>query len=621
MGRESHKAGLSLFLPGSRVTLPFLLVVIVVGVSLALFAVMSGPSIAGGRLISPAEEARGRTQAGEAAGSALARTEKASSERYGDLLTPGLLEKARKEALARAEALSSEGDEAGAARTRAAQMETLDHSFSIAGNTEQGDQTFIIVEDGVTYIVHEYTAVGSSSFTPPSGVTEVEYLVVAGGGGGGPGGQTSPAAGGGGGAGGLFTDSKQVSDQPYAVTVGAGGAGGLPGSAGSSGSPSSFGSIETVGGGGGGIGGNAATSGGSGGGAGGRAMAGGETGGEGTPGQGNDGGDRTINNNAAAGGGGYGSKGEDSGDDSGDGGDGQAFPGFGVYDPIAGGGGGGGNDLRIGGLGKAGGGDGSTENGGQGQDGQDNTGGGGGGSAGPGGTEGGDGGSGIVIIRYEYEPPPEEIPHGGYSAVTDTCLQCHDMHEAEGDYVLMRENTVTKVCATCHTLYQKEPTGAYEPGFSGASAGEAPDLEVYKVDIGQAGSHDGHRLGLGNNDIPGGSQGLAAIQYLLYPDTVSATYYSATDGLYCASCHTPHGSFGEPMEIGVTLLKSRPNHVEDGVDIDSWPRDGGPWCGACHDQYLDTEQHKGGPAKGCMRGYGCHDNRVDDFPHTNTCNP
>src|SRR3990170_8809228 len=49
------------------------------------------------------------------------------------------------------------------------------------------------------------------------------------------------------------------------------------------------------------------------------------------------------------------------------------------------------------------------------------------------------------------------IPHGGYSTSTDACLQCHDVHEASGDYVLLRYKTVTDTCGSCHYLYLTNP--------------------------------------------------------------------------------------------------------------------------------------------------------------------
>lgn len=86
----------------------------------------------------------------------------------------------------------------------------------------------------------------SGNWTAPTGVTEVEYLVVAGGGGGG-------RTGGGGGAGGFRTGTglSVTAGTNYAVTVGAGGAGSNTGSvAGSSGGNSVFSTITSKVGGG-----------------------------------------------------------------------------------------------------------------------------------------------------------------------------------------------------------------------------------------------------------------------------------------------------------------------------------------------------------------------------------
>lgn len=96
-----------------------------------------------------------------------------------------------------------------------------------------------------------FTTVGTTSWTAPSGVTQVEYLVVGGGGGGGNGYDN----GGGGGGGGGMVRSGTLSVTPgtvYTVTVGEGGAGGAnirsdrPGVAGTE---SVFGSIVSLGGG------------------------------------------------------------------------------------------------------------------------------------------------------------------------------------------------------------------------------------------------------------------------------------------------------------------------------------------------------------------------------------
>jgi hypothetical protein len=88
---------------------------------------------------------------------------------------------------------------------------------------------------------------GSATWTCPTGVTEVEYLVVAGGGGGG-------GYGGGGGAGGYRTASgfSVTAGDTYTVTVGAGGAAATVLEKGISGSNSLFSTITSAGGGGGG---------------------------------------------------------------------------------------------------------------------------------------------------------------------------------------------------------------------------------------------------------------------------------------------------------------------------------------------------------------------------------
>ena len=81
-------------------------------------------------------------------------------------------------------------------------------------------------------IVHTFTA--TSTWTCPSGVTEVEYLVVAGGG--------SGAYTGGGGAGGFRTGTglSVTAGTDYTVTVGSGGTGAATGTRGTSGFAGAF---------------------------------------------------------------------------------------------------------------------------------------------------------------------------------------------------------------------------------------------------------------------------------------------------------------------------------------------------------------------------------------------
>lgn len=96
-----------------------------------------------------------------------------------------------------------------------------------------------------------FTSVGTTTWTPPTGVYSVEYLVVGGGGGAGNG--YDNAGGGGGGAGMVLTGNVAVTPgQSYTVTVGAGGAGGADTRTNNPGLPgnnSVFGSITALGGG------------------------------------------------------------------------------------------------------------------------------------------------------------------------------------------------------------------------------------------------------------------------------------------------------------------------------------------------------------------------------------
>ncbi len=134
------------------------------------------------------------------------------------------------------------------------------------------------------YVVETFTT--SGTFTPPAGVSTVDYLIVGGGGGGGSY-INSFTGGGGGGGGGMLTGSVSVSSgSPYTVTIGAGAAGGTGGVSGSKGSDSSFNGLTSVGGGGGGGSSAVGAAGGSGGGGGGLSAI---AGGSGTAGQGNNG--------------------------------------------------------------------------------------------------------------------------------------------------------------------------------------------------------------------------------------------------------------------------------------------------------------------------------------------
>jgi hypothetical protein len=230
--------------------------------------------------------------------------------------------------------------------------------------------------------IQSFTTVGTTSWTAPAGVTQVNYLVVAGGGAG------KTDNGGGGGAGGLLQGQLTViPGNSYTVTVGAGGTAGTTPNPGGN---SVFSSLTAIGGGGG-----SGQSGGSGGGAGGNAG----SGGAGTSGQGSAGGSATSPGNGGGGGANaVGGNGTGSGGGAGGAGATSSITGTAV---VYAGGGGGGSVGGTAGAGGSGGGGAGTADSSTATAGTANRGAGGGGggySGGPG--TGGAGGSGIVIISY-----------------------------------------------------------------------------------------------------------------------------------------------------------------------------------------------------------------------------
>ena len=287
---------------------------------------------------------------------------------------------------------------------------TVDFTIGSALLTGVGGNTNVIDVSSTDYIVHVFSQTGTTTFTPPPGVDEVEVLVVGGGGGGGTSREFSNAGAGGGGAGGLvFDDTFSVSGD-VTVTVGAGGAGGVGAGDthefGANGANSTFGSLVALGGGGGAGGNTQGSAGGSGGGS--RGQDGGVANqpGSASGGFGNRGGNHagSTGGAAATGGGGAGGAAQDlpntAGQKGGNGGVGLQYDITGTSVYYAGGGGGGAaqssNDGGDGGLGGGGTGGNSSVTP---TAGQANTGGGGGGGNND--VSGADGGSGIVIVRYK----------------------------------------------------------------------------------------------------------------------------------------------------------------------------------------------------------------------------
>lgn len=156
-------------------------------------------------------------------------------------------------------------------------------------------------------------------------------------------------------------------------------------------------------------------------------------------------------------------------------------------------------------------------------------------------------------------------PHGGYSSTSNFCLQCHDVHDAAGEYGLMYKASVTSTCKTCHGVGVADvPDGTFDPigtGTIGTTSvrtayDTASPLGQHLIGstsvpgestvITEAGWSSGWRSG--NGPVAPSPSPVPTTGITPAPDsTVPAGPGTASDtagGLYCASCHTPHGENG-----------------------------------------------------------------------------
>ncbi|MDF1595332.1 MAG: cytochrome c3 family protein [Acidimicrobiia bacterium] len=166
-------------------------------------------------------------------------------------------------------------------------------------------------------------------------------------------------------------------------------------------------------------------------------------------------------------------------------------------------------------------------------------------------------------------------PHGGYSSTTQFCLQCHDVHNANGSYGLMGAVSVTAVCQTCHalprlggggvTVPSHNPTPNLNPDGSVKTLGTTSSFSAYDLTGGVGEEHT-----IGATDIDGNPMTQSAYQYrgrFLGTDSAVAagagTAGEYAGGLYCASCHTAHGEYGQVVNDPVEPTATSPG--DEGV--------------------------------------------------------
>lgn len=175
-------------------------------------------------------------------------------------------------------------------------------------------------------------------------------------------------------------------------------------------------------------------------------------------------------------------------------------------------------------------------------------------------------------------------PHGGYSPLTDYCLQCHNLHSSGQEYALLNQTTITAVCSTCHSTYTNAPTGALDPGFP-STEGTASSRAVYQLDAPGAAESE-HGIGKDNTNGTGDSVTMYVGGWsygwrssgrptpATWPDQTTGNASDpasaepgANGGLNCASCHTPHGGppFGQAINTRWILRSDIATHNQANV--------------------------------------------------------
>lgn len=170
----------------------------------------------------------------------------------------------------------------------------------------------------------------------------------------------------------------------------------------------------------------------------------------------------------------------------------------------------------------------------------------------------------ISVMAFTY-------PHGRYTSDTETCGQCHSLHNGNG-YRLLRGTTTENTCLLCHDGSQSNYNVRKGVFFNGSEEVDSPARGIDP----SFGYTSNHLVGQ-RNVIPGGSP----------------TIFS----LACTSCHNPHGTNnhrnlqktvnGTP-NIDVTAFIAGPGRsttTSSGKEVISYQSGIINFCTACHLDY------------------------------------
>ncbi len=264
-------------------------------------------------------------------------------------------------------------------------------------------------------------------------------------------------------------------------------------------------------------------------------------------------------------------------------------------------------------------------------------------------------------------------PHGGYSSTSNFCLQCHDVHDAAGEYGLMYKASVTSTCATCHGIMGNSPAGTIDPIGTG-TVGTASVRTAYDTASPQ-GQHY-----IGSTSVPGESTVITEagwtsswrstgvpttdsstgaiptltkyawaegspiwfqnVRQVLHKDTDPTTtdpepavwevcgnttittvpagidtWDNAGTATACKYAQVNDAEANLSSLYGYKLLSAYPNHTYSSpksVQTDKYNHDQPLWCGACHKTRIDAEFPGAGAYHNHPTGCStCHGNPAD----------
>lgn len=160
----------------------------------------------------------------------------------------------------------------------------------------------------------------------------------------------------------------------------------------------------------------------------------------------------------------------------------------------------------------------------------------------------------IVLLLASASPVrADNGPHGGYTATTDACAECHRAHTAGAHSLLVSDTT--SLCLSCHgsaatgaktNVEDGLDTNANRSlrggGFVNVTMNPAEDLAGSTVQVLPVTSS--HEIGGGSNTV----WGFGSIDANPNPGVTAVS-------LTCASCHNPHGRAGAGNTATYRILK------------------------------------------------------------------